>query len=116
VRRTRGHGRVLQEPQASQVPLGLLELELVIGIPCFEQKELADDLRAGLEVNGVGRPVEPALGRLFGREDVQALDPDLSDAEGFLSGRGVRQSDGQEERPDRAPLQRITRSPDHAVG
>jgi hypothetical protein len=112
VRRSRRDGGRLDEPQLAQVALGLLEDVLVEGIARLEEEELANDLDMRLDVDEVGGPVKPALGCLFRREDVEALDVDFADT-GRLFGPGAARAargQGGEPQGDERPADYVPSS------
>ncbi len=104
VRLTGGHPGGLQERQRAEVPLGLRQALRVVRVPFAEQQESPDHGGLRFDVEGVREPIDPSPALLLGREDVQALDPNLSDAQRLLRSRRRRgQPQNEEEAPRQVP-------------
>ncbi len=97
--------RRLEKRERPEVALALREKRRVVGLPFLEQKESADDGRLGLGMNRVRGTIDPPAGFLLGREDIQALNPDLTDPERFpRPGRpGGAKRQGERQTPDQVP-------------
>ena len=62
MRRPRHDRRRFEKRKAAQVSLRLLEPPRVVGVPLLEEKVLADDGLSRLDVERVGRAVDPSRG------------------------------------------------------
>jgi hypothetical protein len=95
----------LEKRKRPEVALALREKRRVVGLPFLKQEEPADDGRLGLDVKGVRGAIDPPARLFLGREDIQALNPDLADPERFSRpGRpGGAKRQGERQTPDQVP-------------
>jgi hypothetical protein len=100
-----------EDPQSSQVPLGLRDLRGIEHVPLREEELAPDDLRPGGAMNSVGDPTEEV--RLGVLEDVFALDADAPDPRPRLrsgGGRKVHPHENAQEESARRQELRATRA------